>query len=270
MMTQVAVAQLPSVVDSVPKIAFNEWREVQIGDVSKEYEVLFPSAVSTLSRTPRGFASGALAIQPDPALLVRTMTQSVFDVRRTIDWIQTRPEFKRDQIGISGMSLGAIVAALVSGIDTRISAQCYMIGGVDLAHILWNSSRVVQVREALRKKGYTEASLREEIKTIEPEPLLAASPQRPALVIAARYDTIVPNGSTEKLIHALGNPIVEWLATGHIGGVFAASPILRSQSDFFASAFANRPYRTSSSLRAPTLRFGTIGSSSGVEVFGVL
>lgn len=221
-----------------------------------------------MRRSPRGVPSGTLAIQPSPAKLRENILQCVWDVRRTLDWIETRPEFKPSQVGILGTSLGAIVSAASSAVDTRIGPQCYLIGGVDLAHIIWRSSRVGPVRDSLRSQGYTEETLRHELESVEPEPLLAASPRRPALVFAAKYDTIVPPAATEKLIAALGNPVVKELGTGHFGGLLAASPILNSQADFFASCFFGTAFRPRP-LRAPTLRFGTkLTPGRGLEVFG--
>lgn len=221
-----------------------------------------------MRRSPRGVSSGQLAVRPDPAALRETMVQATQDVRRTIDWMETHPEFRRGAIGISGTSLGAIVAASASAVEPRIGPQCYLIGGVDLAHIVWRSSRVVAVRDELRRQGYTEDGLRRELASVEPEPLLKASAPRPALVVRAQFDTIIPGQSADRLIAALSNPAVERMDTGHFGGVLIARPILRSQTEFFASAFAGVGYRPRN-LRAPTLRFGaSLTPNQGLEVFG--
>jgi hypothetical protein len=88
-------------------------------------------------------------------------------------------------------------------------------------------------------------------------------------VIGARYDTIVPASCTEELIQVLVDPTVQWLDTGHFGGVLAARTILNSQSEFFASEFAGIRYSKTKVLRAPTLRFGVLASGGeGIEVFG--
>lgn len=219
-----------------------------------------------LQRTPKGRLSGELAITPDPDALVQTMVQSCQDVRRAIDWVQTRAEFKRDQIGISGTSLGAIVASLVLAVEPRVKAATFLIGGVDLAGILWNSSRVVQVREMLRRKGYDEEKLRERLQIVEPETYLKDAPARPALVIGAEYDTIVPVQYTRKLIAGLHDPVVQWLPTGHFGGALAQNGILRSQTDFFWSQFNGADFRGKLTLNAPTIRFGVMTDFEKIEV----
>jgi dienelactone hydrolase len=72
-----------------------------------------------LSRAPKGTRSGDMAIQPDPEKLKATLVQSVLDMRRTLDFLATRPEFRRDQIGLAGTSLGAIVASLAYAVEPR-------------------------------------------------------------------------------------------------------------------------------------------------------
>ena len=224
-----------------------------------------------LSRTPPNTLSGELAVQADPEVLRKTMTQSVQDVRRTIDWIATRSEFDSTKIGVNGTSLGAMVAALAFAVDSRIAASCYVLGGADLAHILWNSSRVVSQREGLRKLGYTEAKMREELKDIEPLNYLDPSDMRPSFVIAARYDTVIPPVDSEKLIAALGNSQELWLNTGHYGGVLVGPKISRTVARYFQTTFSGQKFEAPTVFYSPTLRFGLhADDESGVQVIAGL
>lgn len=219
-----------------------------------------------MRRAPKGTRSGELAIQPDPERLVATMTQSVADVRRSIDWILTRPEFRKDAIGIAGTSLGSIVASLVFAVDPRLSSGAFMLGGIDLAHILWNSSRVVTQREDLRRRGYTEERMRDALKPIEPLEFLAKT-DRPTLVVGARHDTVIPPADTQKLIDVLGTPQTLWLETGHYGGVFVQRQLLRTVSAFFESTFAGKRYEAPTKFFAPTIRVGIgLNPSTGLQV----
>ena len=139
-----------------------------------------------LSRTPAGYRSGQLAIQADPKVLVATMSQAVLDVRRTVDWIETRPEFDSRHIGIVGTSLGSLVAANSYGVESRFGPAAFVVGGADFAHIIWNSSRVVTQREDLRRRGYTEERMRDELKPIEPLEFLSARRARRPTADAVR------------------------------------------------------------------------------------
>ncbi len=219
-----------------------------------------------LSRTPSGFRSGELTIQPDPAMLRETMLQSLQDVRRTIDWIETREEFN-GKVGIGGTSLGAIVATLCFAVDQRIAASSFILGGADLAGIIWGSSRVVQQREELRRRGFSEARLREELALVEPLNYLTKQDQRPSFLIKARHDTVVPPATSDKLAEALGNPRILVIETGHYGGILVQRSLVSLAARFFETTFRGEDFRAPGRLYAPTVRYGVeLSGTSGLQV----
>lgn len=220
-----------------------------------------------LMRTPEGFLSGQLAIQPDPPKLRRTMEQSVLDVRRTVDWIESRPEFDATKVGLVGTSLGAIIGATAYAVEPRFAAVSFVLGGADVAHILWHSSRVVKQRDALRGAGYTEEALREELLSIEPLTYLEGRAPTPAFVIGARYDTVIPPADTAKLLAALPHVQTLWVDTGHYGGVFVQRKLLRLVAEFADSTLRGRTFTAPERIFAPTLRIGVeLNSVRGLQV----
>lgn len=220
-----------------------------------------------LERTPAGSRSGEMAIQSDPALLNVTLLQSLQDTRRCIDYVESRPEFDHEKIGIGGLSLGAIVTALVYGVDSRVNHAVFVLGGVDIAHILWNSSRVVAQRDELRQKGYTEEKLRDDLAALEPGTFLKARPETDALIIAARYDTVIPARSTRELIEDIKSPQVSWLNTGHFGGAFVQNRLLSEVADYFSKSFGGQPFTVQPNLGAPTIRLGVqYNFSTGMDI----
>lgn len=220
-----------------------------------------------LSRTPAGYRSGELAIQPDPDKLVETMTQCVMDGRRAIDYLTTRPELKTDRIGLAGTSLGAVVTAMLGAIDDRITDASFLLGGVDLAHILWTSSRVQPQRDALRRKGFTEDRLRTLLAPIEPLSFLLEHHPANTFVIGGQFDTVVPRSSTEDLIDALQTNNVLWLDTGHYGGVFVERRLMREIAKFYAAQFTGAEFVTPKEIYAPTVRLGfKVDTASGLDI----
>lgn len=220
-----------------------------------------------LQRTPPGYSSGQLAIRPDPDHLIATMTQCVLDVRRTVDWIVSRPEFDSERIGITGVSLGALVAAYAFAVEPRISKAALLLGGADLAHILWNSSLVAGDREKLRRMGYTEEKLREKLAPIEPINALKERTSGSAFVVGAKYDTVIPRADTEKLIQALPNCEALWIDTGHYGGVFVQRRLSRLVADFFSKEFAGLNFEPPKGIYAPTVRVGALaGGEDGLQI----
>lgn len=212
-----------------------------------------------LSRTPAGYRSGQLAIQADPKVLVATMSQAVLDVRRTVDWIETRPEFDSRHIGIVGTSLGSLVAANSYGVESRFGPAAFVVGGADFAHIIWNSSRVVEVRDRMRRMGLTEGKLREELAPIEPLNHLPRRETTPTFVVAGKFDTVIPPADTQKLLGVLPDNQSLWLETGHYGGIFVQRRIQGLVSTFFADTFAAKPFIAPKGIYAPTVRIGVSG-----------
>lgn len=221
-----------------------------------------------LERTPVGLSSGELAIQPDPAKLIATSEQSVMDVRRAIDFLQTRREIDSARVGISGVSLGAIVSSLSFSVENRIKRGAFLLGGTDLAGILWKSSRTVPQRDVMRRRGLTEEALREALKPIEPEKYLdPGKDSRRAFVVYGLYDPVVPPGNTKRLIDRLNDPAVLALDTGHYGGFLVQRRLFREVATFFDVELRDRRYEAPKSLLAPTTRVGLSATAlDGVEV----
>ena len=213
-----------------------------------------------LTRAPEGTRSGELAIQPDPARIVDVMIQSVLDVRRALDQLALRSDIDAKNFGVSGISLGSLVAELAYGVDDRIHHSAFMLGGVGLAHILWSSSLVIVSREGLRRKGLNEAALTKLLAPIEPGTFLrervAAEKDPPGanLVVGAAFDTVMPPLATKSLIADLNAPKVIWMDTGHYGGIFVQHRLLSEVATFFSAEYGGQAYQPPVSLRAPTLR----------------
>ena len=207
-----------------------------------------------LSRAPKGSRSGDLAIQPDPEKLKATLLQSVLDMRRSLDFLATRNEFQRERIGLAGTSLGAIVASLAYAVEPRFQYASFLLGGVNLAHVLWNSSRVVAQREVLRRKGFTEGKLRTALAEVEPTTYLPERKSGSTFIIGARYDTVIPADSTENLIRSMPNPKTLMLNTGHYGGIFVQRRIIREIARFFGTNYAGELFVPPLTIYAPTIR----------------
>jgi hypothetical protein len=220
-----------------------------------------------LERTPPGHRSGDLAVPATPEGIRQSTTQAVLDVRRSIDFLKSRSEFQTTRLGISGTSLGSLVAALAYGVDLRIDFGAFVLGGADFARIIWSSSRVTPQREVLRRAGYTEEMLRQYLKPVEPLTYLPRKVPGPTFVVGARYDTVVTPRSTEELIDALPGVKTMTLDTGHYGGIFVERKVLREVGAFFGDAFRDRQFVPPQRLYAPTIRFGLkIDTADGVDV----
>ena len=220
-----------------------------------------------LSRTPAGRRSGELAIVPDPAKMRETLRQAVLDVRRSLDFLDSRPEFTKAPRGLVGTSLGALVAALGYAVDPRVTHAAFILGGADFAGILWNSSRVVLQRDALRRKGLTLDKLRQELASVEPLTYLPRETPGTTFLISAKYDTVVPPANSAALANALGEPLRLQIDTGHYGGLFVQRKALREVARFFGDEMSGTAYVPPRRLVAPTLRLGALaGAPNGFDL----
>lgn len=68
--------------------------------------------------------------------LLTGVPQTVVDVRRGLDYLVTRPNIDARRLGLIGVSLGAIMGTVVSGVDKRVKGTVLVSGGGDWAVIL--------------------------------------------------------------------------------------------------------------------------------------
>ncbi len=226
------------------------------------------TAVMTLpyhiQRTPSGFLSGELMIVPDTQHMRDAMRQAVLDCMRLIDWLQSQPQVAANRVGIVGISLGAIISALVMGVETRLQAGVLVLGGANLAHILWRSPLTMNVRGELRSKGFSYESLRKEMASVEPLHFLHGQYGERVLMVNGRYDLVIPREDALALRNALGDGPILWLNTGHYGPALVRSALFDIVGRFLSANLqdGSEPFSLPSTLHEPTFRIGLLYSGT--------
>jgi hypothetical protein len=213
-----------------------------------------------MERTPPGYGSGDLVLAGNVPLLREALIQAVWDVRRAVDWLLRQPEVDGERIALVGISLGAIMGAAALSAEPRLHSAVLILGGVDLAHILWYSVLGLRTRIRLQAQGYTLQRLREAIADVEPMHRLTPELGEKTFVIGAQFDIVVPTEDTEKLVRVLGNPRVFWLNTGHFGGALVQRPLFRMVRRYLVARFAGVVPPVESSPLVPTVRIGALYS----------
>jgi hypothetical protein len=122
--------------------------------------------------------------------------------------------------------------------------------------LLWNSSVTIQTKNDLRRQGYTEESLREQLAQVEPMNYATAQRGKGLLVIGAKFDEVIPREDTDKLIRAFGEPEVVWLETGHYGGALIERRLYRTCAEFYSSRFTGKQFNAPQGISGPTVRVG--------------
>lgn len=106
------------------------------------------------------------------------ISQTVFDLRRAVDFIETRKELDPKRIGYYGISLGGITCTIFCGVDNRIKVPIVALAGGQL-NLLYKSA-------ALSKGA------KDFVSIIEPLNFVKLIAPRPLLMLNAKNDEIVP------------------------------------------------------------------------------
>lgn len=130
------------------------------------------------------------------------LTQTVFDLRRAVDFIQTREELDADRIGYFGISLGGIIGTIFCGVEPRVKVPVIALGGGGM-HLMFGMDALSD-----DTKDY--------LSMIEPNNFVEEIAPRPLLMINAENDDIVPP-MMSKLMYKVANDPKEiiWYPAKH-------------------------------------------------------
>jgi cephalosporin-C deacetylase-like acetyl esterase len=130
------------------------------------------------------------------------ITQTVFDLRRAVDFIQTRKELDSNRIGYYGISLGGIIGTIFSSVEPRIKVPVIALagGGINLMFGM----------EALSD------DVKDYLSIIEPLNFVDKIAPRPLLMINAENDDIVPPMMSKLMFKAAKEPKeILWYPSKH-------------------------------------------------------
>jgi dienelactone hydrolase len=157
---------------------------------------------------------------------------TITDIRRTIDWAETRADLDPERIGLVGFSHGAMVAGAVAAQEPRLAATALVMGGA-LAHQVLTRCPLTRSEPAKAKAAADFGwSLEDLERRLEPifAPLDAASypgrvdPSRVLIVEAAR-DQCMTQSSRKALWKAMSRPQRLLLDYRHKQAFLAMTPL---------------------------------------------
>lgn len=193
------------------------------------------------------FERTANPLDPEKGLIHTEMAlrHAIIDIRRSIDWLGRRSGDNLNRIGVLGISMGAIVAALALEVEPRINAAAILLAGGDIATILATSREdmVAQFRAGvMRAQGIGLGQFQEEASRIlaPVDPLTYASRSNPKyiLMVNAGFDRVVPPPCSEELWKALGRPLWIRIPTGHVSSALFLPYVRYRVLKHFREAFA--------------------------------
>ncbi len=163
------------------------------------------------SRLPNGIKSiSELDMELDDSKLM--FNQAVTETRGLIDLIQEQ------KIGICGISLGAVYASIIYGIDSRVSSACLVMAGGDFADMLFESGDpfISALGNQVIAKGLNGSELRDLLGPIEPCNYTNPDKSGNLFMINASLDKVVPDKNGMALAEAWQNPRQYLVNSGHL------------------------------------------------------
>ena len=130
------------------------------------------------------------------------ITQTVFDLRRAIDFIYTHEELDNERIGYFGISLGGIIGTILCSVDDRVKVPVIVLAGGGL-HFMFGM-------DALSDE------IKDYLSIIDPINFVEMISPRPLLMINAERDDVIPPVMSKLLYKSAKKPKeIIWYPTKH-------------------------------------------------------
>lgn len=120
------------------------------------------------------------------------ISQTVFDLRRAVDFIETREELNAQRIGYYGISLGGITGTVFCGVESRVKVPIVALAGGQM--------NLLYEKDALTDEAKNFVSF------IEPLNYVKSIAPRPFLMLNAKNDEVVPPLMSKLLYRAAQEP----------------------------------------------------------------
>ncbi|MBN1667504.1 MAG: dienelactone hydrolase family protein [Anaerolineales bacterium] len=134
--------------------------------------------------------------------------QAVVDLRRGVDLLAARTDIDPDRIGCVGFSYGAVLAALLAGVEERLRAYLIWAGGAYLAPMLRSLAKTLSPVEL---ENYLE-----QMAVFDPVDHIGRAAPAALLFQNGRQDQGLPQTEVEALYQAASQPKqIAWYAAGH-------------------------------------------------------
>ncbi|MCS6950939.1 MAG: alpha/beta fold hydrolase [bacterium] len=180
-------------------------------------------------------------LSPYPYRNRDALVQTVIDLRRAIDFLQSRREIDAKRIGYIGLSMGGILGGILAGVDERVQAPILIVAGGDWGYLFRHSQHptAVQLREKHADLFQNPQKMNEVFGPVDPVNWVARIAPRPLLMINGNGDNIVPRECTERLFAAAREPKeIVWLEGGHFP---QPDLVLRKVDEWLSKHLATRP-----------------------------
>jgi hypothetical protein len=167
------------------------------------------------------------------------LRQIVFDHKQALDWIGMQDDIDSERIGVFGISMGSIKAALISSLDRRIKVSVMCLTGGNLAEIIATSDEGGVVRrrkEYMKEHDVTEEMFYDLLQskiTCDPMEYAEYIDAENSLMVLAYFDSAVPYKNGNELWEKIGQPEKITMLTGHYTAILGLPYVKMKSLDFF-------------------------------------
>lgn len=156
----------------------------------------------------RQFASNVFATNN-----VLGLTQSVWDVRRLLQWL--RDDQKAPAVGLLGVSLGSYVVNLLSTLEGDLSCLIAVVPTNDLAASMRDALPVTPAKRRLHRQVHDQRSQLVH-RVVSPLARPCLVPHQRRHIVAGQADRIAPPRGAAQLWHHWDEPSIAWCPRGHL------------------------------------------------------
>jgi dienelactone hydrolase len=196
-------------------------------------DLLLPTLPMHLERAPAGTYSGEIMVSGDVVLTLEAFRQAVMEMRALVWWARHRGYTR---VGVLGYSLGGYLAGLLACTERDLSFAIIAGAGGGLATTILDTRLGRNIRKDLAICGMLDRERLEEAWAIlSPARLRPRLPRKRILLIAGRYDRIMPVRSVLELQRRWRLPRVSWYERGHYTLLTLPGKVLEESLSFIHS-----------------------------------
>lgn len=162
-------------------------------------------AIDVAGHGDRPKVNGKPIGEQDLAGMRTVAAQTVQDLRRTVDYLLSRPDIDPKRIGFVGVSLGGVLGARFLAEEPRVAVASLWVAGGDWGTLITTSAHPFAKR--FRDTGDTDATkIRAALADVDPVPAISRAAPRPLLFLNGATDDVVPKASSDALFAAARDP----------------------------------------------------------------
>lgn len=169
------------------------------------------------------------------------LAQTVVDLRRAVDFLETRAEIDPSRIGYIGASMGGIIGSMFAGVDERVQAPVLLVAGGNWK-VMMEKSTLPNVADGREKLADRMSEAIKALDPIDPVHWVGKISPRPVLFINGDGDTVVPVDSNKALHEAAKEPKqIVWYKGPHVPPPTEIPNILNMITNWLNTHVKNKP-----------------------------